>query len=87
MTDAAVQGRRLNEEVLQTAEDAVLSNPDAAVVIAGPPAGILSRCEAALTGYVAHRPFQAALLATAAGAVTAALLRAAFHRRQSRQVR
>jgi len=84
--DAAAQGRRLNEDVLQSAEDAVLTNPDAAaVVVETPSAGVLSRYETALTGYVARRPFQSALMAVAAGAAVAALLRSALHRRQSNQ--
>jgi hypothetical protein len=84
--DAAAQGRRLNEDVLQSAEDAVLSNPDAAAVLVETPApGVLSRYETALTGYVARRPFQSALMAVAAGAAVAALLRSTLHRRQDSQ--
>lgn len=84
--DTAAQGRRLNDEVLQSAEDAVLSNPDAAALpVETPDAGALSRYEAALTGYVARRPFQSALMAVAAGAAIAAILRSALRRRGNSQ--
>lgn len=84
--DAGAQGRRLNEDVLQSAEDAVLSNPDAvAVPVETPGPGLVSRYETALTGYVARRPFQSALMAVAAGAAVAALLRSALRRRHISQ--
>ncbi|MDI1273947.1 hypothetical protein [Polaromonas sp.] len=79
--------RPLNDEVLQSAEQAVLSNPasDGILAPAGEGAGatgVLGRYRAALAGQVARRPGQSALLALAAGALGAALLRSAVNRRR-----
>lgn len=78
--------RSLNEDVLQSAEQAVLSNPASDGLLAGSeaaaPAGVLVRYRQALASQVARKPGQAALIAMAAGALTAALLRSAVSRRR-----
>lgn len=84
--------RPLTEDVLQSAEEAVLSNP--ASVEGMPDQGLPSTpkiADASVTraGYasklaqqVAEKPFQSALLAFAAGAFLAALVRSAMQRRR-----
>ena len=83
----AVPSRPLNEDVLQSAEQAVLSNPasDGMLAPAGHDAaamGVLVRYREALASQVARKPAQSALLALAAGALAAALLRSLVSRRR-----
>ncbi|MDI1239252.1 MAG: hypothetical protein PSV26_17350 [Polaromonas sp.] len=86
-TGSVVPSWPLNDDVPQSAEQAVLSNPvsDGTPAPAGEgagPAGVLGHYRAALAGQVARRPGQSALLALAAGALGAALLRSAVSRRR-----
>lgn len=80
--------RSLGQDVLQSAEPAVLSNPasDGVIAPAGHDAaaitGALVRYREALGRQVARKPGQSALLALAAGALGAALLRALVSRRR-----
>lgn len=83
----APPSRPLNEDVLQSAEQAVLSNPASDGILA--PAdhdaaapGVLTRYRGSLASQVARKPGQSALLALAAGALTAALLRPLVSRRR-----
>jgi hypothetical protein len=83
----AAPSRPLNEDVLQSAEQAVLSNPasDGMLAPAGDDAeaaGRLSRYREALASQVARKPAQSALLALAAGALAAGLLRRLASRRR-----
>ncbi len=83
--------RQLTDDVLQSAEEAVLSNP---APIEGGPAQIappesepasgqaLLRYQDAVARYVAQKPCQSALIAVAAGALAAAVLRSALQRRR-----
>lgn len=85
---SAAPSRSLNEYVLQSAEQAVLSNPASDGILA--PAGhedtaaigVLARYREALDSQVARKPGQSALLALAAGALAAALLRSVVSRRR-----
>ena len=84
--------RTLTEDVLQSAEEAVLSNP--ASVAGMPEQGLPSApkiADAAVTRAasadklaqrMAEKPFQSALLAFVAGALLAALVRSAMQRRR-----
>lgn len=85
--------RRLDDDVLQSAEEAVLANPASAAVLPGQgDAQFMAASTAAspplvertLALRVAQQPFTAALLAFGAGAVAMALLRAAVQRRRGR---
>lgn len=83
----AAPSRALNEDVLQSAEQAVLSNPasDGILAPAGQDAaapGMLVRYREALASQVARKPGQSALLALAAGALAAAALRSLASRRR-----
>lgn len=83
--------RQLTDDVLQSAEEAVLANP---APIEGDPAQIqppesepatgqaLLRYQDAVVRYVAEKPCQSALIAVAAGALAAAVLRSALQRRR-----
>ncbi len=79
--------RPLNEEVLQSAEEAVLANPASVETLqAGEPEA--AEAGAARTPYAdrlarraAEKPVQSALLALAAGALLAALVKASLSRR------
>ena len=83
-------GRRLDDNVFQSAEEAVLANPASAAVLPGQ--GDFQAVEAIISGppskqnstfalQVARQPFAAALLAFGTGALAAALLRSAINRR------
>lgn len=80
--------RSLSEDVLQSAEQAVLSNPASDGILApaghddAPAAGVLVRYREALADQVARKPGQSALLALAAGALAAAALRSVVSRRR-----
>lgn len=83
-------GRRLDDNVFQSAEEAVLSNPASAAVLPGQtdfqamPAlmnGLPGKQHPTWVWQVARQPFAAALLAFATGALAAALLRFAINRR------
>lgn len=83
----AAPSRSLNEDVLQSAEQAVLSNPASDGILA--PAdhdatapGVLTRYRESLASQVARKPGQSALLALAAGALAAAALRSVVSRRR-----
>lgn len=83
----AAPSRSLNEDVLQSAEQAVLSNPASDGILApagqhAAPTGALVRYREALAGQVARKPGQSALLALAAGALAAAALRSLASRRR-----
>ncbi|MDP2817709.1 MAG: hypothetical protein Q8O29_05415 [Polaromonas sp.] len=81
--------RPLTEEVLQSAEEAVLANPASADILQGgeplpeaaDPAPGRVRYADRLARRVAEKPVQSALLALAAGALLAALVKAALSRR------
>ncbi|WP_096698891.1 hypothetical protein [Polaromonas sp. AER18D-145] len=83
--------RPLTEDVLQSAEQAVLSNPAsdglllAAVGHDAAAPGVLTRYRDSLADQVARKPGQSALLALAAGALGAALLRTLVSRRRRHQ--
>ncbi|MDP2449491.1 MAG: hypothetical protein Q8M93_06385 [Polaromonas sp.] len=86
----AAPSRPLNEDVLQSAEQAVLSNPASDGILA--PAdhdaaapGVLTRYRGSLASQVARKPGQSALLALAGGALAAALLRSLARRRRHQQ--
>lgn len=83
-------GRRLDDNVFQSAEEAVLSNSASADVLPGqtdfqamPAAssGLPGKQDTTWVRQVARQPFAAALLAFATGALAAALLRFAINRR------
>lgn len=92
------ESRQLNDEVLQSAEEAVLveaAAPDAEIFT---PSGASPADSSALHGrlstasyknavrqHVAASPYQSALLAAAAGALVAVLLRAKWRKRASRR--
>jgi hypothetical protein len=83
----AAPSRSLNEDVLQSAEQAVLGNPasDGILAPAGHDAaapGVLTRYRESLASQVARKPGQSALLALAAGALAAAALRSVVSRRR-----
>ncbi len=83
----AAPSRPLNEDVLQSAEQGVLSNPasDGILAPAGQDAavpGVLARYRESLAGQVARRPGRSALIALAAGALAAAALRSVVSRRR-----
>lgn len=87
--------RHLGDDVLQSAEEAVLTNPASSADALAPvafesgaaPGDVLSHrqrlhhYQEELAAYVARKPAQSALMALAAGAALAALVRAAFSRR------
>ena len=85
-------GRRLDDNVFQSAEEDVLANPASAAVLPGQadfqamPAsranGLPTIQQRTLARRVAQQPFAAALLAFGAGAVAAALLRSVVSRRR-----
>lgn len=84
--------RRLDDDVLQSAQEAVLANPDAAAMLPGQgdplamPAsshGSANGQQRTLARRVSQQPFTAALLAFGAGAVAAALLRSVVRRRSA----
>lgn len=88
--------RRLDDDVLQSAQEAVLTNPDAAAVLPGQddplalPAnahGLPNGQQPTLARRVSQQPFAAVLLAFGAGAVAAALLRSVVKRRSAGQGR
>jgi ElaB/YqjD/DUF883 family membrane-anchored ribosome-binding protein len=85
--------RQLGEDVLQSAEEAVLSNPasvegvhpqmqtlELEAAVGGN--ALASHYQDAVARYVAQNPCQSALIATAAGALAAALLRSMVRRRR-----
>lgn len=79
--------RPLNEDVLQSAEQAVLSNPASDGILApvghdAAAPGVLTRYRESLASQVARKPGQSALLALAGGALAAALLRSVVSRRR-----
>lgn len=83
--------RRLGDDVLQSAQEAVLANPDAATVLpgqGGPLAmpvshqGLPEGQQRTLARRVAQQPLTAALLAFGAGALLAAVLRSLVTRRR-----
>lgn len=88
--DAPEPARRLDDDVLQSAEEAVLANPASAAVLPGQgdpqlraasSATSLPNVQRTLARRVSQQPFAAALLAFGAGALAAALLRSAISRR------
>ena len=83
----AAPSRPLNEDVLQSAQQAVLSNPASDGILAtadqdAAAPGALARYRDSLADQVARKPGQSALLALAAGALGAALLRTLVSRRR-----
>lgn len=87
--------RHLGDDVLQSAEEAVLTNPASSAQVLAP-GGVdpgtasgdalphhqrLHGYQQELAAYVARKPAQSALMALVAGAALAALVRAAFSRR------
>ena len=85
--------RRLDDDVLQSAEEAVLANPASTAVLPaqGDPqatkassAGIPPKYQRELARRVAQQPFTAALLAFGAGAMVIALMRSVISRRRGR---
>ncbi|WP_397409681.1 hypothetical protein [Polaromonas sp.] len=85
-TVPAAPSRSLNEDVLQSAEQAVLSSPASEGILApdGPDTaapGVLVRYRESLASQVARKPGQSVLLALAAGALAAVALRSAVSRR------
>lgn len=92
-SDAPVLTRRLDDDVLQSAEEAVLANPNSTAVLQaqGDPqtvkagsAGSPAKYQQALARQLAQQPFTAALLAFGAGAMVLALLRSIISRRRNR---
>ena len=90
-SDAPPLTRRLDDDVLQSAEEAVLANPTSTAVLQGPgdplavkagSAGSPSKYQRELARQVAQQPFKAALLAFAAGATVTALMRSVISRRR-----
>ncbi len=79
--------RPLTEDVLQSAEEAVLANPASVETLQGgePEAAGTSEARTPYTDRLAHyaaeKPVQSALLALGAGALLAVLLKAALSRR------
>jgi hypothetical protein len=82
--------RPLTEDVLQSAEEAVLANPASVETLQGgesepeeasDPATSRTRYTDRLARHAAEKPLQSALLALAAGALLAALVKAALRRR------
>jgi hypothetical protein len=92
-SDAPVLTRRLDDDVLQSAEEAVLANPTSTAVLqaqgdlqtvkAGS-AGSTPKYQQALARQLAQQPFTATLLAFGAGAMVLALLRSIISRRRNR---
>lgn len=86
--------RHLNDDVLQTAEEAVLTNP-ASVESMNPQPGIYTDTDVpgphltrhALAGYVAEKPCRSALMAMVLGGVVAAVMRSALAHRHFRPFR
>lgn len=85
--------RRLDDDVLQSAEEAVLNNPESTAVLPGQgsprpiPASMATSSatvQPTLALRVAQQPFSAALLAFGAGALAVALLRSVVKRRRGR---
>lgn len=76
---APAAARRLDDAVLQSAEEAVLANPASAAVLPGQ-----GTPQPTLARRVAQQPFGAALLAFGAGALAAAVLRSVVNRRKHR---
>lgn len=83
--------RQLTDDVLQSAEEAVLTNPapvegdpvQTELLESEPATGkALLRYQDAVARYVAQKPCQSALIAVAAGALAAAVLRSALQRRR-----
>ena len=95
-SDAPAPTRRLDEEVLQSAEEAVLANPTSTAMLPGPgdpqaaKAAKAGNAESppqyqrALARQIAQQPFTAALLAFGAGAMVIALMRSIISRRRDR---
>jgi hypothetical protein len=88
-TPFGAPSRPLTEDVLQSAEEAVLTNPASVETLQDeepvpepdmPPANTPRRTDR-LARIVAHRPFQSALAALLAGALAAALVKLALSRR------
>lgn len=89
-TSPGATHRHLGDDVLQSAEEAVLTNPASSAEALAPGAATgealphrqrLNRYQEELAAYVARKPVQSALMALVAGAAMAALVRAAFSRR------
>lgn len=91
-SDAPVLIRRLDDDVLQSAGEAVLANPTSTAVL--PVQGDSQAANAVNTGsppkyqqalarQVAQQPFTAALLAFGTGAMVIALLRSVISRRRN----
>ena len=79
--------RQLSDDVLQTAEEAVLSLPaedgqPQLEALSRPADAAASSYQDGVARYVAKRPFQAALMAMAVGALAALALRSALPRRR-----
>ncbi len=81
--------RQLGDDVLQSAEEAVLSDSTAgegalAQIQFPEPAveKVLARYQDALAGYAARKPFQSALVAAAVGALAALVLKSALTQRR-----
>ena len=92
-SDAPATTRRLEDEVLQSAEEAVLTNPTSTAMLPGqgdPQAAKAGNAESppqyqrALARQIAHQPFTAALLAFGAGAMVIVLMRSIISRRRDR---
>ena len=92
-SDAPAPARRLDDDVLQSAEEAVLANPTSTAVLPGQgdpkaakagSAGSPPNYQQALARQVAHQPFTASLLAFGVGAIVIVLMRSAISRRRDR---
>ena len=92
-SDAPAPTRRLDDEVLQSAEEAVLANPTSTAVLQGQgdpqtvkagSVGSPPKYQQALARQVAQQPFTAALLAFGVGAMAIALMRSVISRRRDR---
>lgn len=73
--------RPLTEDVLQSAEEAVLANPASVEILQGGEPEARTPYTDRLAHYAAEKPVQSALLALGAGALLAVLLKAALSRR------
>ena len=95
-SDAPLATRRLDDDVLQSAEEAVLANPASSALLQGhgdPQAlsgseprstGSPPKYQLALARQVAQQPFTSALIAFGAGALAIALMRLVISRRKDR---
>ena len=95
-SDAPATTRRLEDEVLQSAEEAVLTNPASSAVLLGQDNPHTENTvkagsgesppnyQRALARQVAQQPFTAALIAFGTGALLIAIMRSLIRRRRNR---